>query len=209
MRHRFAASARRMPMSLAPRFNLRSARGVKPFNSHHHSIARAATFNFVIIQVLRLAAQHSNAHGWAFTPPKTTRSRRNIPLPASVVITLAAHQRQQSEERLKAGAEYQNYDLVFASREGTPIMMRNLLRRHFKPILERAELSNSIRLYDLRHSCATLLLAANEHPKVVSERLGHASITLTLDTYSHVLPSMQQAASEKLESLLFTKTGTQ
>lgn len=62
---------------------------------------------------------------------------------------------------------------------------------------------------DLRHSCATLLLAANEHPKVVIERLGHASIVLTLDTYSHVLPSMQQAASEKLESILFKKTGTE
>ncbi|MGH9943948.1 MAG: tyrosine-type recombinase/integrase, partial [Pyrinomonadaceae bacterium] len=75
--------------------------------------------------------------------------------------------------------------------------------------LKRAKLPDSIRLYDLRHSCATLLLAANEHPKVVGERLGHASITLTLDTYSHVLPSMQQAASEKLESILFRKTGTQ
>jgi integrase len=109
---------------------------------------------------------------------------------------------------LKVGAAYQNHDLVFASLEGTPIMMRNLLRRHFKPILKRAKISQNVRLYDLRHSCATLLLAANEHPKIVSERLGHANITLTLDTYSHVLPSMQQAASEKLESLLFTKTGT-
>lgn len=114
-----------------------------------------------------------------------------------------AHKRKQAEERLKAGAEYQNHDLVFATIEGTPLMMRNLLRRYFKPILKRAQLSANLQLYDLRHSCATLLLAANEHPKVVSERLGHASITLTLDTYSHVLPSMQQAASEKLESLLF------
>jgi integrase len=109
---------------------------------------------------------------------------------------------------LKVGAAYQNHDLVFASLEGTPIMMRNLLRRHFKPILKRANISQNVRLYELRHSCATLLLAANEHPKIVSERLGHANITLTLDTYSHVLPSMQQAASEKLESLLFAKTGT-
>ncbi len=60
-----------------------------------------------------------------------------------------------------------------------------------------------MRLYDLRHSCATLLLAQGEHPKVVSERLGHASVTLTLDTYSHVLPTMQQQAAERLESVLF------
>jgi integrase len=81
--------------------------------------------------------------------------------------------------------------------------MSNLFRRHFQPILERSELTKKIRLYDLRHSCATLPLAAGENPKVVSERLGHASIVLTLDVYSHVLPSMQKSASQKLESLLF------
>jgi integrase len=155
-----------------------------------------------------LRSRSRKGGGWTFTPPKTARSRRNIPLPASIVSALAVHKRQQAEERLKVGAAYQNHDLVFASLEGTPIMMRNLLRRHFKLILKRAEISQNVRLYDLRRSCATLLLAANEHPKIVSERLGHANITLTLDTYSHVLPSMQQAASEKLESLLFTKTGT-
>ena len=93
--------------------------------------------------------------------------------------------------------------------DGRPILLRTLDRLHFKPTLKRAKLSESFRVYDLRHSCATLLLAANEHPKVVSERLGHANIILTLDTYSHVLPSMQQAASEKLEVILFKKTGTE
>jgi len=87
-------------------------------------------------------------------------------------------------------------------------MRWNILRSHFRPILERAGLPASIRLCDLRHTCATLLLAANEHPKAVSERLGHSNITLTLDTYSHVLPSMQHGASEKLERMLFEKTGT-
>jgi integrase len=82
-------------------------------------------------------------------------------------------------------------------------MPRNLLSRRFKTILKRVKLPQSVRLYDLRHTCATLLLSANEHPKVVSERLGHASIVLTLDTYSHVLPSMQQAATDKLERMLF------
>ncbi len=114
-----------------------------------------------IATVQRALVWSRNGAGWTFTPPKTTRSRRNIPLPVSVVSTLASHKRQQSEERLKVGAAYQNHDLVFASREGTPIMMRNLLRRHFKPILKRAKISQNIRLYDLRHSCATLLLAAN------------------------------------------------
>ncbi len=86
------------------------------------------------------------------------------------------------------------------------MMPHNLIVRHFKPILKSAELPKSIRLYDLRHTCATLLLIVNENPKVVSERLGHASITQTLDTYSHVLPTMQQAASEKLERILRAKS---
>lgn len=145
---------------------------------------------------------------WYFSEPKTTRSRRQMPLPASLWRALAEHKRKQAEERLKAGPRYKSLDLVFATRTGKPLMPHNINRQHFKPLLEEAKLPASIRLYDLRHSCATLLLAANEHPKVVSERLGHASVTLTLDTYSHVLPSMQQAASDKMESILFKKTGT-
>lgn len=78
----------------------------------------------------------------------------------------------------------------------------------FRPILKKAELPQ-IRLYDLRHSCATLLLMAEENPKVVSERLGHSTVVLTLDTYSHVLPTMQRKATEKLEKLLYSEAGTQ
>ncbi|HZH91579.1 MAG TPA: tyrosine-type recombinase/integrase [Pyrinomonadaceae bacterium] len=158
-----------------------------------------------IATVQRALVWNRKGGGWTFTAPKTARSRRSIPMPVSVVRALISHKRRQAEARLKAGADYQNYDLVFATREGTPIMPRNLLSRHFKPALRRAKLPDSIRLYDLRHTCATLLLSANEHPKIVSERLGHASITLTLDTYSHVMPSMQQAVSEKLEKMLFSK----
>jgi integrase len=146
---------------------------------------------------------------WYFGEPKTPRSRRRIPLPASVVRALFEHRRRQAEGRLKAGAAYQNLDLVFATSEGQPLIRLNVIQKHFKPILKRAKLPETLRLYDLRHTCATLLLAANENPKVVSERLGHASVTLTMDVYSHVLPDMQQGASDKLESLLFKKTGTQ
>jgi integrase len=146
--------------------------------------------------------------GWYFGEPKTSRSRRTVPLPASLIRALTNHKRNQMEVRLKLGEKYQNNELVFTASEGTPIMRLNLTRRHFKPILKRAKLSETFRLYDLRHSCATLLLSAGENPKVVAERLGHASIVLTLDTYSHVLPSMQQAATEKLENILFAPTGT-
>ncbi|HEX8090294.1 MAG TPA: tyrosine-type recombinase/integrase [Blastocatellia bacterium] len=141
--------------------------------------------------------------GWYFGEPKTVRSRRQIPLSPYLVHVLVEHKRRQAEERMKAGPQYQNFDLIFATAQGGPVLLSNLFRRHFKPLLRHAGLDNSIRLYDLRHSCATLLLEANVNPKVVSERLGHASITLTMDTYSHVLPSMQQAASEKIENILF------
>lgn len=104
---------------------------------------------------------------------------------------------------MKLGSAYQNTDFVFATEIGTPLLASNLTRRHFKPILERTGLSKSIRLYDLRHACATVLLLANTSPKVVAERLGHSTVVLTLDTYSHVLPSMQKDASDQLERMLF------
>jgi integrase len=141
--------------------------------------------------------------GWYFGEPKTTRSRRTVTFPESIANGLRTHRAKQAKTRLRLGSSYLSENLVFATLEGTPLNLRNLTQRHFKPILKRAGLSESFRLYDLRHTCASLLLGANEHPKIVSERLGHASITLTLDTYSHVLPSMQQAASDKLERILY------
>ena len=78
---------------------------------------------------------------------------------------------------------------------------RQLTYRYFRPILTAAGLPQ-IRLYDLHHSCATLLLVAEENPKVVSERLGHSTVVLTLDTYSHVMPTMQQTATARLEKLI-------
>ena len=94
-------------------------------------------------------------------------------------------------------------DLVFCSEYGTPLSIPNLTYRYFRPILKQASLPQ-IRLYDLRHTHATLLLMAEENPKVVAERLGHSTIVLTLDTYSHVLPTMQRKATDKLEKMLFT-----
>jgi len=151
--------------------------------------------------IQRVLVRNRKGGGWSFQPTKTPGSRRCIPFPSYLLRKFKSHKRTQNETRLKLGSEWKNNDLVFASGFGTPLSIRNLQRRHFKPLLERAGLEH-IRTYDLRHSCATLLLAAGENPKVVSERLGHASIVLTLDTYSHVLPSMQQAASDKLGKIL-------
>jgi integrase len=141
--------------------------------------------------------------GWSLEEPKTSRSRRTIPLPKTAMKDLKDHEKEQLAEILKAEpGKYNKHDFVFAANNGEPLSNRNVLMRHFKPILEKAGLPD-IRLYDLRHTCATLLLAAGENPKIVSERLGHASITLTLDTYSHVLPDMQEASAAKLEGMLF------
>lgn len=140
--------------------------------------------------------------GFEFTELKTKKSRRSIPISNICISTLREHRRNQLEARIKLGESWQDYDLVFPSEIGTALDMKNLRDRHFKKIIEKADLPK-IRLYDLRHTTATLLLSAGENPKVVSERLGHASIVLTLDTYSHVLPTMQKQATEKLEKLMF------
>ncbi len=152
--------------------------------------------------VRRALIRHKGS--WSFQEPKTARSRRTIFLPAPLLQKLAAHRRKQAAQRLQIGSLWQAHDLVFCSETGTPLSIPNLTYRYFRPILEKAELPR-IRLYDLRHSCATLLLIAEENPKVVSERLGHSTIVLTLDTYSHVLPTMQQGATAKLTKLLYSE----
>jgi integrase len=144
---------------------------------------------------------------WSFKEPKTSRSRRTVVLPVPLMRKLVAHKRRQSEQRLLVGSEWQAHDLVFCSEFGTPLSIPNLTYRYFRPILQKAGLPR-IRLYDLRHSCATLLLIAEENPKVVSERLGHSTIVLTLDTYSHVLPTMQERATARLENLLYANVAS-
>ena len=162
-------------------------------------------FNKATATVQRALVWKRKGGGWSLQEPKTSQSRRTIPLPTSVLNELKIHRKGQLEERLSLGQAYQNSDFVFATEIGTPILTSNLTRRHYKPILKKAELSEKIRLYDLRHSCATLLLSSGISPKVIAERLGHSTIVLTLDTYSHVLPSMQQDATNELEQLLFAK----
>ena len=92
---------------------------------------------------------------------------------------------------------------MFVTRSGKPADATNLVKKDFKPLLKRNRLP-MLRLYDLRHTAATLRLANGEHPKVVAEMLGHASITLTMDTYSHVTPDMQKESADRLEELLFS-----
>lgn len=136
----------------------------------------------------------------AFSEPKSARSRRKVALPLMAVEALRRHRARQSEERLALGPAWDDLDLVFPNSVGRPMEHSNVRIRSFQPLLEKAGLPN-IRLHDLRHTAATLLLLQGVHVKVVSEMLGHASIAITLDLYSHVLPDMQREATAAMDRL--------
>lgn len=137
-----------------------------------------------------------------FAEPKTAQSRRILPLPEVLVRALKAHRARQLEERLLAGARWQDHGLTFPSGIGTPLEPRNLTRS-FKALLTRAGLPD-VRFHDLRHSCASLLVAQGHHPRVVMETLGHSQISLTMNTYSHVMPALQQDAADRMDALFGT-----
>ena len=135
------------------------------------------------------------------TATKTKRSRRRIDLSAGSVAALKAHRKRQLEERMQKAGLWRDHGLVFPSPVGTPLSHRNVVRS-FKALLKRAGLPIHTRLYDLRPTCATLLLSANVHPKYVQELLGHASIAQTLDTYSHVLQGMDGGIGGAMDEAL-------
>lgn len=177
--------------------------GMRP--SEYLALQRSdVDFERGVVTVKRtLIFQRDGSHYYG--EPKTGKSRRSIPLSKELLDILKQHLSRQAEQRLKAGGMYQDVGLLFAGRYGEPLREHNLIVRHFKPILKRAGLPLSIRLYDLRHSCATILLEAGVHPKIVADRLGHSSITLTLDTYSHVFPSLQLKTSQTIAEMIFQK----
>ncbi len=137
---------------------------------------------------------------WSLDEPKTERSRRSIALTTLAAEALRHHRTRQLQARLLVGPEWQEHDLLFCDDFGQPLDGRSLLRRSFYPLLARAELPR-IRFHDLRHSAATLLLTQGVHPKIVQDLLGHSTINLTMDTYSHVLPNLQQEAATKMDAL--------
>lgn len=136
-----------------------------------------------------------------FGKTKTAGSRRNVPLDETLIAALAQHRVNQETSLRMCPIDPEMRGLAFCTTNGTPLDAKNL-RRSFRALLERANLPR-IRIYDLRHTTATLLLGAGENPKIVAERLGHSSVRQTLDTYSHVAPTMQASATAKLSQLLF------
>jgi integrase len=140
--------------------------------------------------------------GYIETEPKTTRSRRKIILPDFVIAALKQQRVQQLEWKLKAGDDWQEKNYVFTGFKGGPINSP-YINKLFNKLLQEAGLSH-MRFHDLRHSAATLLLSMGVNPKVVQEILGHSTISMTMDTYSHVLPSMHKEAMEKWDDAFGT-----
>jgi len=137
-----------------------------------------------------------------FGRPKSKASRRTVTLSHAAVEALRSHKAKQNEERLQVGEAWHDFGLCFCVFDGKPLRPGNFRRDVFLPLIEKANVS-LIRFHDLRHSHATMLLTAGIHPKVVSERLGHSGIGITLDTYSHVMPSLQRDAADTLDRRLF------
>ena len=138
--------------------------------------------------------------GLVFKQPKTQRSRRTIALPQLAVESLRRHKAQQAAERLAIGPGYRDNGLVFAGYEGEP-WAPDAFSSAFAAQVRRTGLPH-IRFHDLRHTHASQLLRQGVNAKVVSERLGHASVGFTLDVYSHVLPGMQDDAARRIDAAL-------
>jgi integrase len=152
-------------------------------------------------ETLRIRRTESQARtGPTFTAPKNGKGR-SIKLTRRAVEALKTHKAIQNAERLKAGSLWQDNNLMFCTTAGKPLDFRNLATASFKPLLKKAGLPD-IRFHDLRHTCATLLLSRGHHPKLVQELLDHASVALTLDRYSHVLPGMGDQTAAAMDAAL-------
>jgi integrase len=144
--------------------------------------------------------QRIPGEGLVTNEPKSASGRRLVVLGPATLNKLRDHKRCQWGERMRAGNRWEENDLIFPSTIGTPMGPRNMVRE-FKELLRMAGLPE-VRFHDLRHTAATLMLQEGIHPKVVQERLGHSQISITMDTYSHVFPAMQEEAAIKLDELL-------
>ena len=135
-----------------------------------------------------------------FKEPKSEHSRRRLDLSPSLCLFLRQYRSRKEVERLVLGVTLTGSDLVFSDTDGTP-MDPGTLTHNFAKIARRAGLEGT-RFHDLRHTFVSLMLLGGVHPKIVSEMLGHSSVAFTLDTYSHVIPTLQEAAMRRLDEML-------
>jgi integrase len=149
--------------------------------------------------MVRRSLQRQKQGGLVLVEPKTSKSRRTVYFPSGTGEALRAHRRDLNARRLSLGAAWQDKGLVFCREDGT-MMEPGAISYRLHRILKKVGLPQ-IRVHDLRHTAATLLLGKGENPKIVQELLGHSTIGITLDTYSHVTPAMHASAAAKMESL--------
>jgi len=152
------------------------------------------------VSISRTLTRIDNGKRISLGEPKT-KSRRTIYLTAHAMDVLKAHRKRQFQEMMTFANLWEDHGLVFTTQTGSPINPSNLRQRSFAPLLQKAGLP-LVRFHDLRHTCATSLLSQNTHPKFIQELLGHASIAITLDTYSHVIPGMGDHTARAMEDAL-------
>ena len=138
-----------------------------------------------------------------FRPPKTAKGRRTIALPPSATLLLREYYKNQKLERAMLGITLTKDELVFSHYDGKPLLPNTVTHAWIK--LVRKIGLKPIRLHDARHTHASLMLKQGIHPKIFQERLGHSSIQITLDTYSHVAPGLQQAAAKRFDEAFSTR----
>jgi integrase len=155
---------------------------------------------------IRYTLQDEKQGRFSFAPPKTERSRRTLPLNNLAVAALRRHKVRQKAQRLAVGECWEEQDLVFTTGIGGPMRGNHLLQRHFEPLCKRLGLPR-IRLHDLRHTTATLMLSAGVPTEVISRTLGHSSSSVTSDIYLHPTSQMQEDAVSKVERLLTGRSG--
>jgi integrase len=142
---------------------------------------------------------HLQDGSYVFTEPKSAKSRRPIAMTPSDALLLQQHQEKQKLDRAMLGMRWSNDDLVFGTLEGKPLRP-NTITRAWQMLAARAGVK-VIRLHDARHTHATVLFKMGVHPKIVQERLGHSTIAITLDTYSHVTPGLQEAVARRFDEV--------
>lgn len=157
------------------------------------------------VKIWRVLKWNRKGGGWRFRDhPKSEKSERTLELEPQIVAILKQWRKDQLVERL-GSKRYEDHNLVFCTPTGEPLYPTNVHRRHFKPIIKAAELNLTFRLYDLRHTFATLSIASGVDPKTVSNDLGHENPTFTMSIYCHFVEKMRRNATGKLVGILFPK----
>ena len=168
---------------------------------------RWSDVNLVLASLSVVRTLYRRSTGYVIKEPKSPHSRRSVALSPSLALLLRQHKAEQAAQRVLLGSTLADSDSVFAHTDDAPLDP-STVSHAFARILRKAGLPH-IRFHDLRHTHATLMLKGNVHPKVVSERLGHSSVAFTLDTYSHVLPGLQEVAARRFDEVLEQAAGSQ